>query len=430
MGDYPRSWETDDDTKAARAAIAARLQIEREALIQSECERMAISYEARQRHLRDLDPFSDETPAGVLTAAELRDRLPPTQPDRVEGILKADSGAVLAARRGAGKTTFAVNLARCLLTGEPFLGTQRVSQLDTEQRVAFMSYDMATPALLEWANDSGVPLERMLVVDLNGKRNPLADPDEAARLADQLRGAGTAVLVVDAFSQAFVGESQNDAGEVARFMSRLAQFTRRATGSGEFLLIAHAAKSGGDARGSGAIEEPVGSSLLLDSEEGKRTLRTTKYRATGTNKPIPETGVELAFDEDTKTISVVQPGSGAAPDDGDTGDGQITVDNSDDANRQARDSANRMRAERDAEDCEAIRGVLLDHAGEEMSRGAILTALQQQDAPRWSGASASRKLTRRLGDLTVSGEVNYDGATTAKRWWIEADSTRSTSASD
>ena len=63
-------------------------------------------------------------------------------------------------------------------------------------------------------------------MDLRGVSSPLADPEQRAQLAGYLRERGAEVVMVDTFTRAFTGDSENDTAQVARFLNDLSTFTR------------------------------------------------------------------------------------------------------------------------------------------------------------------------------------------------------------
>src|SRR5699024_1771239 len=123
-----------------------------------------------------------------------------------------------------GKTTLNLNYARSLITGEPFLDHYMVSPL--AGRVAFLNFEVSGRALARWADEVGVPRDRMLMVNLRGRRNPFVHPEDRARLAELLRRYETEALIVDPFGRAYSGLSQNDSGEVQAWLTELDRFTR------------------------------------------------------------------------------------------------------------------------------------------------------------------------------------------------------------
>ena len=93
----------------------------------------------------------------------------------------------MVAQRKTGKTTFNLNLTRCLITGEDFLGRFPVRRIDG--RVGFLNFEVSAAMLARWADDVGVPRDRLYLVNLRGRRNPLGVEDDRAKLAKQLTGA-------------------------------------------------------------------------------------------------------------------------------------------------------------------------------------------------------------------------------------------------
>lgn len=155
----------------------------------------------------------DDTPLDAGTLAEILAR--PAEPAaRVDGLIPWEASTLLVAQRKVGKTTMMLNLARCLLTGEPFLGSHNVRKLSAGSRVGLLNFEVSGAQLARWARDAGVPADRLFLVNLRGRRNPLAHPDDREQLAHVLRGQCVESLLTDPFGRAYSGASQNDAGEV------------------------------------------------------------------------------------------------------------------------------------------------------------------------------------------------------------------------
>ena len=201
---------------------------------------------AEREAARDSHPAPD-----VATLAELLVR-PRGVRWRVEGLIPAGGRMLLSAQRKTGKTTLTGNLFRSLLIGDPFLGRFDVERLDG--RVVVLNYEVSGETYADWMADIGVPPERLVVVNLRGRRNLLADTAGRADLASVIRRHEGQVLAVDPFGRAFTGKSQNDAGEVAPWLVRLDEVAEGA-GVDELILTAHAGWEGERTRGSSALED-------------------------------------------------------------------------------------------------------------------------------------------------------------------------------
>ncbi len=153
----------------------------------------------------EIPPFD----AGLL--GELLAR-PAEPPHRVDGLIPSDAAALIVAARKTGKTTIELNLARSQITGEDFLGRFAVRPITG--RVGFLNYEVSAGQIARWADEVGVPRDRLYVVNLRGRRNPLGDPDDRARLAERLGEHEVESLMVDPFGRAYTGQSQNDPGEL------------------------------------------------------------------------------------------------------------------------------------------------------------------------------------------------------------------------
>ncbi len=244
-----------------------------------------------------VEPFDAGTLAEILAR--------PAEPAmRVAGLVPSSASMLLVAQRKCGKTTMLLNYARALLTGEPFLGHFDV--IPTAGNVAVLNFEVSAAQLARWAHDIGVPAERLLLVNLRGRRNPLTHPDDRTALAERLREHQTEVVIVDPFGRAYGGTSQNDAGEVGSWLVDLDRFARGDVGASDLVLTAHAGWNGDRTRGSSALEDwaDVIVTLTRDTEDEESP---TYMRAIGRDVDLDEDA--LTFDPDTRTLSMAGTGS-------------------------------------------------------------------------------------------------------------------------
>lgn len=203
-----------------------------------------------QRRYRSASSARPPFDAGTLGEVLAR---PPRPANRVEDLIPWNGSTLLAAQRKTGKTTAVLNLSRSLLTGEPFLGRFGVRPISGD--VCLLNYEVSGEQLARWAHDVGVDPDRFYLVNLRGRRNPMATAEDREQLASLLRLRGVESLIVDPFGRAFTGVSQNDAGEVGAFLVGLDQFARSDVGALDLVLTAHAGWNGERTRGSSALED-------------------------------------------------------------------------------------------------------------------------------------------------------------------------------
>lgn len=242
------------------------------------------------------EPFD----AGTLTEILARPSEPPM---RADGLIPSDASALLVAQRKTGKTTAELNYARSLLTGEPLLGTFDVRPLDG--RVALLNYEVSAAQIGRWAHEHSVPADRLVLVNLRGRRNPLTDVEDRAKLASYLRSHDTEAVIVDPFGRAFTGASQNDSGEVGAWLVDLDRFVRSEVGATDLMLSAHAGWNGERTRGASALEDWADVVITMtrgEDEDGHRYLR-----AMGRDVDLEED--RLIFDPATRTLTLSGQGS-------------------------------------------------------------------------------------------------------------------------
>lgn len=246
---------------------------------------------------RTVEPFDAGTLAEVLAR--------PAEPRaRVASLVPWEAGTLIVAQRKTGKTTLTLNLARSLITGEPFLGSLAVRPIQPGARVALLNFEVSAAQLAAWAREHRVDPDALFLVNLRGRRNPLTHADDRERLADLLREKRAESLMVDPFGRAYSGASQNDAGEVGAFLVGLDQFARADVGARDLFLTAHAGWNGERTRGSSALEDWADSIVTMTKDED---TDARFIRATGRDVELDED--RLAFDPDTRALSLTGDGS-------------------------------------------------------------------------------------------------------------------------
>lgn len=272
-------------------------------LVREELGRLRVRRDA-QRALK-LEDGTGEAAQG-FDAGTLADVLarPAEPPMRVEGLMPSSGSTLLTAQRKTGKTTCALNLGRCLLTGEDFL--DRFPVVPATGSVAVLNFEVSAGMLARWADDVGVPDDRLLLVNLRGRRNPLTHPEDRAALAEWLRAREVEVVMVDPFGRAYSGTSQNDAGEVGSWLVGLDQFVRSEVGATDLVLTAHAGWNGDRTRGSSALEDWADSIITL-TRDAEDEDSPTYLRAIGRDVDLDEDA--LTFDPSTRRLSLAGTGS-------------------------------------------------------------------------------------------------------------------------
>lgn len=237
--------------------------------VRAEARRLRVLEAARDRVRAERQPPAPPFDAALL---EVMAAAPEHPRWRIEGLLPMDGNATVVAQRKTGKTTLMMNLARCLLTGEDFLGSHSVDPIDGT--VAFLNFEVSGHQIARWALDNGVPADRLLLVNLRGRRNPFSNDDDTIALAELLRGHEVGALLVDPFGRAFTGVKQNDPGEVGAWLSSLDRFAADA-GASSTILAVHAGWDRERSRGATALEDwpDVIVNLTRDDESGYRFLR-------------------------------------------------------------------------------------------------------------------------------------------------------------
>lgn len=277
--DARRAWEADN----------------RELLINQRVERRILDDDVAKIYRERTEPPAPPFDMGTLGEVLARD---PEPPMRMKGIVPWDASTLLIAQRKTGKTTAMLNWARSLLTGEAFLGRFETIALEADQSIAMLNFEVSGAQLGRWAHEAGIDPERLFLVNLRGRRNPLSHEGDREALSSLLRSRNVGALIVDPFGRAFTGDNQNDNGQVQSFLVDLDLFTRAEVGARDLMLAAHAGWGAERARGASALEDWADTIITMTRDPQDESRRFLK--AEGRDVDIEED--ELAFDDFTRTL--------------------------------------------------------------------------------------------------------------------------------
>lgn len=268
--------------------------------VANELRRLRVRKDAQEAFKAENEPASPPFDAGTL--AEILAR-PADPPMRVDGLMPWDASTLIVAQRKTGKTTLVLNLIRSLLNGDDFLGTFKVRPVTGA--VALLNFEVSAAMIARWADNAGIDRDRLYVVNLRGRRNPLSHAGDRAKLAADLRARGVETLIVDPFGRAYTGKSQIDAGEVGSWLVDLDLFARGEVGAKDLILTTHAGWKGERTRGSSALEDWADSILTITRSEKDESMRF--LRAMGRDVEIDED--RLDYNPTTRTLSMSGAGS-------------------------------------------------------------------------------------------------------------------------
>jgi len=165
-------------TVEGRARRDAREILRREAEVEREAERLRVRHDAAEKVRREKSGPARPFDAGTVSEILARPEEPAM---RIAGLLPWSASMLLSAQRKTGKTTMVLNLARALLLGQPLLGRFDVQHV--AGTIALLNFEVGAAQIGRWAADHGVPGDRLFVVNLRGRRNPLSNPEDRASLA-------------------------------------------------------------------------------------------------------------------------------------------------------------------------------------------------------------------------------------------------------
>jgi hypothetical protein len=269
--------------------------------VQEELRKLLIRQAVQKALKAQQEPPADTFDAGLLTDVLARPSEPPM---RCDGLIPSDASALVVAQRKTGKTTFELNYARALVTGEPLLG--RFDTRPIDGNVALLNYEVSAATVARWTDEHDINGQRLLLVNLRGRRNPLAHPEDRARLVELLRCHDVEAVIVDPFGRAYTGKSQNDSGEVGAWLVDLDRFVRAEVGATDLLLTAHAGWGGERSRGASALED--WGDVIITMTRGEGDDETQRFlRAVGRDVDLDED--RLDHHGPTRTLTLAGVGS-------------------------------------------------------------------------------------------------------------------------
>lgn len=254
--------------------------------------------------------------AEMLDPSEIISRPPPRY--LIHDLLQFDSESWIIGPPGSKKSFVVLDMAAAVLRGRPWQGFD-THPADVVMIVAEGAGGMGK-RLKAWELRHGpMPagmriLPRPVQAGMPERWSVLVGA--CARLADAAKGAGRGLLVVlDTQARVTVGMKENDATDMGVFIDAISAIRER-TGAC-VLTVHHTGRTGGDARGSSAIDGAQTSELKV-MPKGKLAARLSAEK----QKDIEEIdGVDLAFEvvvvgqddkgRDVTSLVLAEPGSDA-----------------------------------------------------------------------------------------------------------------------
>jgi hypothetical protein len=221
------------------------------------------------------------------------------------GLMAVGASVILTGIRKGGKTTIALDLARCFADGDLFLGRFPVDRPDGG--LFIMDYESSVEQFRTWYGEAGIMHpERIFVKLLRGQPNPFSTEQGRLDLIEEIKITGATALLVDPMSVLLEAcrEDENDNAGTRRGLDDLRRLADTA-GVSEIIVLAHAGKDGArGARGASAIEDwPDAIWRLHVDGEGAGALRT--FSAFGRDVDVEQSIVR--FDHATRRPVLSKP---------------------------------------------------------------------------------------------------------------------------
>jgi hypothetical protein len=316
------TWQAEDTIASARRAMAGEGQW-RATLVPVTAEQAVAAAEVAG----EADPVAALL-AEMLTFEQVSSIPPPRY--LIHGLLQFDSESWVIGAPGSKKSFVVLDMAARIARGDGTWQGRRVNPADVVMIVA-EGAGGSGKRVAAWRKRYGevagdgiriLPRPVQSTVRVGGERviNPAWHVLAAAcgRLADAARVKGRGMLVViDTQARVTVGMNENSAEDVGFYIEAV-RLVRERAGGACVLTVHHTGRTGGDARGSSAIDGAQTTELSVQSKPGSLTARVTVDK----QKDIEQIeSIDLAFEvidlgrdvdgEPVDSIVLAEPGSAA-----------------------------------------------------------------------------------------------------------------------
>lgn len=273
---------------AAEAEQRLKAKIEHDTQVDAEVVKLRRRHDAGLIFQQELD--ADTTPElEMMTLASYTSNPGAAPADLIDGVVKANGLTLVLGPSSSGKSTLALQMLYCLMTGEDFLDQTSKPLMGG---VGIMSYDMDATLMLDWM--SGFPHidpTKVSVVNAHKRGNPLGVPALRAQIAAMWKQAGKEVIMIDSFSASFFGSDQNDAAATQHHYRDLTKFALTECGAKAVIVIVHSTESSPTKVRGSTVHHDVADSIVAvwapDGINNARHVDMTKYRAALGQKQMP-----------------------------------------------------------------------------------------------------------------------------------------------
>lgn len=206
----------------------------------------------------------------VRSAPKVMEYYTPVRETIIHSIMKSSSLNMLFAQRGVGKTWIALNIARSIATGTPFL----VYDVPKPRGVLFIDGEMPASDIRERLKAMGAHKTENLFFLLSEimhlEDRPLnihdkADQDRILGMLEDLEAQGhkIEVIIFDNLSSLSLGVDENDNTQQEAFLRWLISLRHR----GYAILLVHHAGKSGDQRGASRREDMLDTVIKLEKDK-------------------------------------------------------------------------------------------------------------------------------------------------------------------
>lgn len=298
--DYPKGAETITEPAGISAIVTELRRLNELGYLEKvdeELERLRIRDHALRQFKVEQNP-----PAPLPEILTLKERLDRTLPElqwRVEGWQPAGTRVMLAAQFKAGKTTLTGNLARCLVDGDRWLGTEQVA---TVNQVTILDFEMGERQIDGWLRDQTIfNTERIVIIPMRGRAASfnILDDDTRTRWAQLL--TGTDYLIVDCLRPILDATGLDEHRDGGRFLTAFDALCDQAD-IPDALMVHHMGHTEERSRGDSRFRDwpDVEWRLVREGDDPHLPRYISAY-----GRDVDQTEAQLTHDPETRHLTLV-----------------------------------------------------------------------------------------------------------------------------
>jgi hypothetical protein len=223
------------------------------------------------------------------------EELDPPEHWLIPGLIREPSRNTLIAEFKAGKTKLVLNITRCVVDGDPFLGELAVNRLPDGETVVLIDFEMSASQLKKWLRIQGIQrTDAVFVWSMRGQDTNFRIHDNHANRADwaqKLKNLNCKLLIIDCLGPALSAMGlTEDVPDIAKFCGALDALLIEA--DVEYCIVVHhMGHTEARPRGGSNLRGWADAEMLL-TRVGDTTTGTRYFAAAGRDVELAKRAIE------------------------------------------------------------------------------------------------------------------------------------------